>query len=405
MTPQHKWLFSAHFRRQAYGWRSDTPIQRIKEAVAEIKQVARKQPEIAAEGAVKLLEKLSPALMQVDSSSGALGAAVNHAIEALAPIISKPDVSSAIRQKWLERLWEAMQEDETPYIELLGNYWGEVCATPALASDWANIFLPVIELTWRPSESGHGYFKGTSACFSALYAAGRYDELFTLLGKAPYAYWPYRRWGVKAMAALGKPAEALQYAEASHGLNQPSGQITETCESILLAAGMHNEAYQRYALTANQRGTYLATFRAIIKKYPNKPPADILNDLIASTPGTEGKWFTAAKDAKLFEVAAKLIQRSPADPHTLIRAALDFVAAKPDFAYACAMSALHWISLDYAYEITAAEVLSVYSIALKTAGSCGVEQHQLVERIRAIIAGQQPAQLFMKKVLQRYLPT
>ena len=405
MMTQHKWLFTAHFRRQAYGWRSDTPIQRIKEAVTEIKQVARKQPEIAAEGAVKLLEKLSPALMQVDSSSGALGTAVNHAIEALVPIISKPDVSSALRQKWLERLWEALQEDAIPYIELLGDYWGEVCATPALASDWADVFLPAIELAWRPSASGHGYFKGTAACFSALYAAGRYEDLLALLDKAPYVWWFNRRWGVKALVALGKPAEALRYAEVSHGLNEPAGLIAAACEEILLASGLHDEAYQRYALAANQRGTYLATFRAIAKKYPDKLPQAILDDLIASTPGAEGKWFAAAKDAKLFEVAAKLIERSPTDPHTLIRAAQDFVVAKPDFAYHCALAALHWIALDYAYEITAAELLSVYSIAVKTAGSCGVEQWQLVERIRVMIAGQQPVQVFMKKILQRYLTT
>ena len=66
----HKWQFASRFRRHAFGWRSDTPVQRIKEAITEIKQVARKEPVIAAEGAIILLEKLSPALEQVDSSSG-----------------------------------------------------------------------------------------------------------------------------------------------------------------------------------------------------------------------------------------------------------------------------------------------------------------------------------------------
>ena len=69
----HKWQFTSRFRRHAFGWRSDTPIQRIKEALAEIKLVARKEPVIAAEGAVTLLEKISAALEQVDSSSGAIG--------------------------------------------------------------------------------------------------------------------------------------------------------------------------------------------------------------------------------------------------------------------------------------------------------------------------------------------
>ncbi len=117
----HKWQFASRFRRHAFGWRSDTPIQRIKEALAEIKQVARKEPVLAAEGAVTLLEKLSPALEQVDSSSGALGSAVNKAIETLVPIIVKADVEPKQRQRWLDRLWQALQDDEMPYIELLGD--------------------------------------------------------------------------------------------------------------------------------------------------------------------------------------------------------------------------------------------------------------------------------------------
>jgi len=59
----HKWQFIPRFRRHAFGWRSDTPIKRIKEAVSEIKQVARVDPVLAAEGAIKLLEKLSPVLI------------------------------------------------------------------------------------------------------------------------------------------------------------------------------------------------------------------------------------------------------------------------------------------------------------------------------------------------------
>lgn len=82
MSP-HKWQFAPRFRRHAFGWRSDTPILRIKEAVPEIKLVARKDPALAAEGAVIFLEKLSPAIEQVDSSSGLIGTAVNRAIDTM----------------------------------------------------------------------------------------------------------------------------------------------------------------------------------------------------------------------------------------------------------------------------------------------------------------------------------
>ena len=72
----HKWEFKARFRRRAFGWKSQPAIQRLKQAVCEIKKVARKDPVLAADGAVTLFERLSPALEHVDSSSGAIGTAV-----------------------------------------------------------------------------------------------------------------------------------------------------------------------------------------------------------------------------------------------------------------------------------------------------------------------------------------
>jgi hypothetical protein len=82
-TTTHKWQFKARFRRHAFGWRSQPAVTRVKEAVSEIKKVARKDKMLAAEGAVSFLEKVSPALEHVDSSSGAIGTAVNNAIVAL----------------------------------------------------------------------------------------------------------------------------------------------------------------------------------------------------------------------------------------------------------------------------------------------------------------------------------
>ena len=72
-----KWTFRQRFRCHAFGWRSQPAIRRIKEAVSEIKRVARGDALLAAEGAVSFLERLSPTLEHVDSSSGAIGTAVN----------------------------------------------------------------------------------------------------------------------------------------------------------------------------------------------------------------------------------------------------------------------------------------------------------------------------------------
>ncbi len=70
---KHRWQFAQRFRRNAFGWRSQPAIQRVREAVAEIKKVRRRNAMLAAEGAVLFLEKVSAALEHVDSSSGAIG--------------------------------------------------------------------------------------------------------------------------------------------------------------------------------------------------------------------------------------------------------------------------------------------------------------------------------------------
>ena len=76
------WAFTKRFRRGGFDWRaSRLASERIAEALAEIHAVARHDPLHAADGAVRLLVKLSPALEQVDSSSGALGSAARAAVD------------------------------------------------------------------------------------------------------------------------------------------------------------------------------------------------------------------------------------------------------------------------------------------------------------------------------------
>ncbi len=367
VASKHAWVFAPRFRRGAFGWRSAPAIVRIKEALSEIKALNRKEPMLAAEGAVLFLSKLSPALENIDSSSGAIGTAVNRAIEALVPIIAKAPADSATRRNWLEHLYQAHADDQIPYIESLGDYWGQLCANADLAGEWGDRLAETVEMVWGRYPAEHGFFHATSMCLSALLDAGRHDQLLALLDKCPYRFWTYRQWGVKALVAMGKKSEALRYADATQGLNDPSGQIAEACETILLSSGLANEAYQRYALAANRAGTYLATFRAICRKYPNMKPADVLNDLVASTPGEEGKWFAAAKDAKLYDLALKLAQRSPVDHRTLIRSAEDFAMTEPHFALNSGLLALYWICAGRAYEASISDVRNAYDLTLRAA--------------------------------------
>ena len=110
------------------------------------------------------------------------------------------------------------------------------------------------------------------------------------------------------------------------------------------------------------------------------------DDLVASTPGQEEKWFAAAKDVGLYDEAIALARRTPCDPRTLTRAARDFAATKPRFALEAGLAALRWIAAGHGYEITGLDVLAALSSAMDAARNGGlVDEAQ--GRIRALIAG------------------
>ena len=370
-TTAPKWTFPPRFRRHAFGWRSQTPIKRIKEAVSEIKKVARKEPVIAAEGAILFLEKVSAAIEHVDSSSGAIGTAVNNAIDTLSPIIAAAPTDNCLRQEWLDRLWQAVQNDDIPYLDLLPEYWGELCATPELASRWADELIATVRLMWDSDRASGGWFKGTPACLSALYKAGRYDELLDLIAIAPYDSWGFRIWGAKALSAQGKNGEAIQYAESTRDSYANPVSMAQTCEEILLSDGLVQEAYSRYALAANRKTTNLATFHAVAAKYPQKAKTDILRDLAAQTPEEAGKWFAAAKSVGLYEQAIELADRTPCDPKTLTRAARDMASTNSRFAMKAGLAALRWLIAGYGYNITSMDVSAAYRYTMKAAANAG----------------------------------
>lgn len=394
----YRWEFRARFRRHAFGWRSQPAIKRVKEAVAEIKQVARTDRLLAAEGAVLFLEKVSPALERVDSSSGAIGAAVNRAVAALVEIIAAAPADQATRERWLEHLWDAYQDDQVPYIEALGECWGELCGSPAIASRWADNLLETCRMAWGPDPSLRGYFAGSVNCLSALLAAGRHDELLALLNSVPCPFWHYHQFGVQALVAQGKVDQAIAYAEANVGLNDSPTACAQACEQALLSAGRLDEAYDRYAPLANRSTTHAAWFRAVARKYPHKRADEILAHLVAATPGEEGKWFAAAKDAGLYDQAIALARLTPCSPQTLSRAARDFAEKNPGFALEAGMTALSWLVEGYGYDITSDVVLSAYAHTLAAAEHAGCLDATHT-RIRELVAGESMPDRFVSRVL------
>lgn len=392
------WQFTRRFRRGAYGWKSAPAIRGVQQAVSEIKKVARRDPALGAEGAVLFLERVSPAFQQVDGSSGAIGTAVNRAIEELAAIIARAPVNAKVRESWLERLWDAHADDQLPYIERLGDFWGDLCVSPKTASAWADRLAPIVEVAWSPDPERRGFFHGTTACLSALLRAERHEEMLALLEKDPFPWWTYRQWGVRALVALGRPDEAIAYAEASRGFNDSPVAIAAACEEILLAAGRVEEAYRRYALAATRGTSYLGTYRALVRKYPEKRPEALLEDLVATTPDDEGKWFATAKEVGLFDEAIRLANRAPCDPKTLTRAARDFVDTRPEFAVEAGLAALRWLARGYGYEIRGADVWAVYTYTMKAAERAG-RAREVRDRIRALIAGETNGEGFVGRML------
>lgn len=395
----YRWEFKPRFRRHAFGWRSQPAIGRIKEAVREIKRVARRDPVLAGEGAVVLLERLSPALEHVDSSSGTIGTAVNNAMSALVPLIAAAPADAKTRDRWLERLWAAHEADRIPYIETLTDYWGELCGSKEVASAWADDLVGITRMARGSDPNLRGHFHGTAACLSALYRAERYEEILDILESE--RMWHYRRWAVMALAALGRKAEAIQYAESCRDPWTPDGAVDAICEEILLSSGLVDEAYIRYGLRANRAGTYLATYRAVAKKYPHKKPADVLADLVATTPGEEAKWFAAAKDIGLYDEALALAESGPCDPRTLTRAARDLAEDQPAFAVAAGLLAIERLAQGYGFDVAAADVWAAYGHTMRAAEYAG-RSGEVRQRIRQLAASEDPGG-FLRRVLAREL--
>ena len=395
-TAPTPWEFKARFRRHAFGWKSQPAITRIKEAVGEIKKVAKREPLRAAEGAVVFLERVSPAIERVDSSSGSIGSAVNRAIDELVPIIANAPAEPSVRAAWLERVYAAHQADQIPFLEALGDRWGELCASKELASAWANRLAPTVRAAWN--DQAGSFFNGTVCCLSALVAAERYDDVLELLTLEPYNMWHYRQYGVQALVAKGAKAQAIRFAEAGRGPHDNPVPIARACEAILLSSGLADEAYERYGLVANEAGTYLATFRAVTKKYPHKAAGDILADLAKTTPGDEGKWFAAAKDAGLYELALTLATRSPCDPRTLTRASRDHVDKESAFAEGAAFLALYWLAHGYGYDVTSADVWDAYRCMVHAADRLD-RAPAMKERVRQLVSTVFEGKGFVAKIL------
>ena len=114
---------------------------------------------------------------------------------------------ASIREKWLHRLLTAIEDDGISYLESLADFWGELCGSAETASAWANRLISSLPASSR-EDLAAGTYSLRAAALSALFHAGRYEEILQMLEGEQF--WPRLRLAVKALIALGKKGEALR---------------------------------------------------------------------------------------------------------------------------------------------------------------------------------------------------
>ncbi|MDA0990039.1 MAG: hypothetical protein O3A51_04745 [Verrucomicrobia bacterium] len=301
------------------------------------------------------MERLWPALQDIDTSSGALGNAVHKTLVQLITVLVSAPADRKVRGKWLERVFAAIENDGVQYLSPVEDRWGEICVFPELANAWADSLLPMVRAAWSDRSRYH-FVTGDTACLSCLLELGRYQALNELLALRSQPFWPFDRFGAEALARQGLIDAAVAYAEARRKDGYDDASVTEFCERVLLDASRRDEAYRKYGLHAARANTYLAVFRATTRKYPEQEPRQVLTDLIAAR-GDQGKWFAAAKSAGFLDIALDCARLGTTEPATLLRAARDFVDKEPQFSAQIALQAISDLLAGKGYEPTAQDLM------------------------------------------------
>jgi hypothetical protein len=409
MAEARKWEFKSKFRANAYGWSgSRLAIDRLKAAASEIKSVAKSNPIIAGDGVVSLAERIWPAFQGIDSSSGVLGSAVFRTLDELIPILIAAPAEPATRRKWLARLFEAVQNDGVDYLSPLVERWGEIAQYPELMDEYANLMIGMVRRAWADHKT-FSHVTGTSICLSCLLEIGRYDDLQEMLATHRTKFWPWHKFGARALVRQGLWEAAIAFAEATRAKTNPGffeASIDRFCETVLIEQGRSGEAYQNYGLRAAQGTTNLAAYRSLLRAYPGRDRRLILLDLIKSR-GDKGKWFAAAKDAGFFDIAIECAATHGAEPSTLVRAARDFQGKEPKFAATVALLALSSFLNGGGYDPGPAEATDAVKYLLAASREIAAldwavgELRKLTEQRCAL--GREPFQMAIKAAVSQWL--
>lgn len=358
-TPKHAWTFARHFRAHAYGWKgSRLAAKRLREAVTEIRAVARKDAALGMEGAVLLVERFVAAVCNVDDSWGVLGTALNREFERLQPVLSAPSVEARWRRALLRRLLDAWHADEYGYLAILPEVFPRFVSTPEEARDLIADFerraeehdrraeqIQAVEFGWsypatveRVARDAYRQmaaelelrFLNPQRALELALAHDFYDGGVTL---------------ARALLTQGRRDDAWAVLQA--GLSDPRGlsRLQATWFTLLVEAGELEAAYETGVRRLADRVT-LEQFRRICKGLPDVDRARLAHDALALTPEHEkGRWFATLNSLALFDVAAELARDHEVAPETALRAATRFRGTQPVLAFESYVAAARGIAL------------------------------------------------------------
>ncbi|MFT7620129.1 MAG: hypothetical protein ACI97A_003786 [Planctomycetota bacterium] len=226
----HNWIFKNRLFRHAVGSRLPQGIKKIQLAIAEIKKIGTKNQALAADGAVLFFQRISPAVEIADVTAPALIQVIDQGIKTLVPIIATAEIQMKQRKWLLKKLFEAHERDRGLVLESLTDHWGDLCASQTLAWDWADRLLPKTRPSLQPDMRLDDYFLGTTACLSAMLAAGRNKELIKLV--EDQQYWRYKVWAVRAYLAEGSPKKAIRLAESGGHEQESDAEVKRMVKEI-----------------------------------------------------------------------------------------------------------------------------------------------------------------------------
>src|SRR3954466_16175264 len=180
------------------------------------------------------MERIWPAFQDIDTSSGALGTAVARTLEQLIPILAGAPADHGVRASWLERLFDAVQEDGVQYLAPVEERWGEIARYPDLIHAYGDRLVPMLRRAWADQER-FSHVTGTAIGLSCLLEAGRYTELQDLLAIQRMRFWSWHRFGAEALLRQGLWEAAIAHAEATRddtGGRYDSRAIDKFCVAL-----------------------------------------------------------------------------------------------------------------------------------------------------------------------------